>query len=85
MYTAELKHYPYSANGYAPLGYDAAWVLALALNKTMTHLNKNNKSVDNFSYEDAEFAQLLSRTLLNISTYGITVSPVVLNIIRVFS
>ncbi|CAH3111185.1 unnamed protein product [Pocillopora meandrina] len=72
MYTTELKHYPYSANGYAPLGYDAAWVLALALNKTMTHLNKNNKSVDNFSYEDAEFAQLLSRTLLNISTYGIT-------------
>lgn len=77
IYTTELKDYSYSANGYATLGYDAAWVLALALNETMTQLNESNKSVDSFSYEDAEFAQALSRTLLNLTTDGITVSPVV--------
>lgn len=77
MYTTVLKHYSYSANGYAPLGYDAAWVLALTLNETTTQLNENNKSVDSFSYEHAEFAQALSRTLLNLTTNGITVSPVV--------
>lgn len=36
MYQAKLTHYPYSPNGYAPLGYDAVWVLALALDKTFT-------------------------------------------------
>ena len=77
MYTAELKHYPYSSNGYAPLGYDAVWVLALALDKTMTHLKENNKSVDSFSYEDDEFAKDLSKMLLSIETNGITVSSVV--------
>ena len=73
VYKAELRHYPYSSNGYAPLGYDATWVLALALNKTVTQLRENNKSVDSFSYKDAEFAQDMSKTLLHITTKGITV------------
>lgn len=73
MYKEELKHYPYSSNGYAPLGYDATWVLALALDKTVTQLKEKNKSIDSFSYKDAEFAQDMSKMLLQITTKGITV------------
>ena len=73
MYKTELKHSPYSINSYAPLGYDATWVLALALDKTVKQMKEMNASVDSFSYKDAAFAQELSKTLLHINTNGITV------------
>ena len=78
MYKAELTHYPYSTNGYAALGYDATWVLALALDKTLSQMKEKNKSVDSFSYKDIEFAQDLSKMLLHITTKGITVGSVVM-------
>ena len=73
MYKAELQHHPYSHNGYAPLGYDATWVLALALDKTLTQWKEKNKSVDSFSYKDVKFARDMSKILLNLTTNGITV------------
>lgn len=73
MYKEELQQYPYSHNGYAPLGYDATWALALALDKTLTQWKEKNKSVDSFSYKDVKFAQDMSKILLNITTNGITV------------
>jgi len=43
MYQAKLTHYPYSPNGYTPLGYDAVWVLALGLDKTLTQRKEQGR------------------------------------------
>ena len=85
MYKAELTHYPYSPNGYAALGYDAVWVLASALDKTLTQMKENNKSVDSFSYKDSEFARDLAKMLLHTTTKGITVGSVVMLKLKWFS
>lgn len=76
MYETELQNYPYSSNHYAVFGYDAAWVLASALDKAETQLKEKNMTFNSFSYKNAEFAQILSKVLLHTSTNGISVSSI---------
>ena len=85
MYKAELTHYPYSPNGYAALGYDAVWVLASALDKTLTQMKEKNKSVNSFSYKDSEFARDLAKMLLHTATKGITVGSLAMLKLKCFS
>uniref|UniRef100_A0A5S6QQK2 G_PROTEIN_RECEP_F3_4 domain-containing protein n=1 Tax=Trichuris muris TaxID=70415 RepID=A0A5S6QQK2_TRIMR len=40
----------------APLAYDAIWAAAFAINCTMDKLNKRNKTISEFNYEDVDTA-----------------------------
>ena len=73
MYEAELQNYSFPNNCYAVFGYDSAWVLASALEKTVMQLKEKNMSLDNFSYKNANIAQELSSVLLRTNLSGISV------------
>ena len=73
MYEAELQNYSFPNNFYAVFGYDSAWVLASALEKTVMQLKEKNMSLDNFSYKSASIRQELRSVLLRTNLNGISV------------
>lgn len=73
MYEAELQNYSFPSNSYAVFGYDSAWVLASALEKTVMQLKEKNMSLDNFSYKSASIRQELRSVLLRTNLTGISV------------
>jgi len=73
MYEAELQSHFFPNNSYAVFGYDAAWVLASALEKTVMQLKEKNMSLDNFSYKNADITQELRSVLLRTNLNGISV------------
>lgn len=73
MYEAELQNYSFPNNSYAVFGYDAAWVLASALEKTVMQLKEKNMSHDNFSYKNADIKKELRSVLLRTNLNGISV------------
>ena len=69
MYEAELQNYSFPNNSYAVFGYDSAWVLASALEKTVMQLKEKNMSLDNFSYKSASIRkESVSYTHLTLPT-----------------
>lgn len=69
MYEAELQNYSFPNNSYAVFGYDAAWVLASALEKTVMQLKEKN----NFSYKNVDIKKELRSVLLRTNLNGISV------------
>ncbi|KAK7491340.1 hypothetical protein BaRGS_00017441, partial [Batillaria attramentaria] len=57
----------------APLGFDAVWAIALALNNTMQKLEEmgSSKRLEDFTYEDKEMSDLIFDSLLNVSFMGV--------------
>ncbi|XP_070188876.1 gamma-aminobutyric acid type B receptor subunit 1-like [Littorina saxatilis] len=54
-------------------GYDAVWAITLALNNTRQRLIEmgSSKGLEDFSYTDADMADLLYSSLLNVSFMGV--------------
>ena len=73
MYETELQSYSFTNNSYAVFGYDAAWVLASALEKTVMQLKEKNMSLGDFSYKNANITQELRSLLLRTNLSGISV------------
>ena len=73
MYEAELQNYYFPNNSYAVFGYDAAWVLASALEKTVMQLKEKNMSLDNSSYKNVDIKKELRSVLLRTNLNGISV------------
>lgn len=66
-------------NSYAPYGYDATWMLALALNYSIALLAKHNLSLSDVSYKSEQkhqLADILSKSVSSIRFYGMSVSHV---------
>ena len=53
--------------------YDAVWTIALALNSSISILGEN-KSLENFTYESVEMADVFTEAVANVSFEGISVS-----------
>lgn len=66
-----------SKNGtdlYVPFVFDAVWLIALTLNKSINPIQmKLNKSLENFTYKDSDMAQIFTETLQKLRFRGITV------------
>ena len=64
-------------NSYAPYGYDATWVLALALNHSVALLAKHDLTLSNFSYYNAQgrqMADIFSESVSIVRFNGMSVS-----------
>ena len=62
---------------YSGFAYDAIVAMALALNSSAQILAKRNKSLDEFTYKDAEMAQIFKDSLSNVKFLGFSVKPFV--------
>lgn len=56
------------------MAYDAVWSVALAFNKTMEQLAKNNTSLKDFTYTDREIADEIYAAMNSTSFLGVSVS-----------
>ncbi|XP_038071683.1 uncharacterized protein LOC119740441 [Patiria miniata] len=67
----------YTWNSLAPYGYDAAWAIALALNKSVEVLKSERygRRLEDFTYDDREMAELFF-TLLNETEFDGVSGPV---------
>lgn len=63
-------------NSYAPYGYDAIWCLALALNRSIAVLAKQNFSLTNFSYKSNEVLDVLYESVYITKFHGMSVSSI---------
>ena len=55
--------------------YDAVWTIALALNSSISILEKRGLGkLENFTYENVEIADVFTEAVANVSFQGITVS-----------
>ncbi|XP_044727880.1 gamma-aminobutyric acid type B receptor subunit 1 isoform X2 [Chrysoperla carnea] len=70
-YDIDNKRYP---EGYqeAPLAYDAVWSVALAFNKTMERLQKQGRSLKNFTYTDKETADEIYSAINSTQFLGVS-------------
>ncbi|XP_076755354.1 gamma-aminobutyric acid type B receptor subunit 1 isoform X2 [Xylocopa sonorina] len=70
-YDIDNNRYP---EGYqeAPLAYDAVWSVALAFNKTMEKLSKQQKSLKNFTYIDKEIADEIYSAINSTQFLGVS-------------
>lgn len=59
---------------YAAFAYDAVYAIALALNKSETDLMKYNKTLQDFTYDDVQMAQIIRTNMQNLLFDGISVS-----------
>ena len=59
---------------YAAFAYDAVYAIALALNKSETDLMMHNKTLQDFTYNDVQMAQIFRANMQNLLFEGITVS-----------
>ena len=54
--------------------FDAVWTAALALNRTITRLEKKNLSLMDFDYDDKHnISDMIYEEALNASFFGLTV------------
>ncbi|KAF6204850.1 hypothetical protein GE061_019013 [Apolygus lucorum] len=70
-YDIDNNRYP---EGYqeAPLAYDAVWAVALAFNKTMSRLNRQGKTLKNFTYTDKETADEIYSAINSTQFLGVS-------------
>lgn len=77
---ARPENLHYTWNHLSPFGYDAAWALALMLNRSidvLSHRNFSNgktRRLEDFTYDDAEMAQVFFDLLKETDFVGATVS-----------
>ena len=70
----------YTNNVYAPFGYDAAWAVALTLNKSAEILktkqfsDNRTRRLEDFNYDDVEMGKLFFDLLAETDFIGATVS-----------
>lgn len=63
----------YGALDMGPFGYDSAWVLAFALNKSIEILAESGKALEDFTYDRADIADVIFKSVGNLKFLGVTV------------
>lgn len=62
---------------YSGFVYDAIVAIALALNTSAEILARRNKTLDEFTYKDAEMTQIFKSSLLKVKFQGFSVKALV--------
>ena len=57
----------------APLAYDAIWAVALALNRTMSRLESNGTSLEEYNYENQAIAEIIKNEIGDVQFMGMSV------------
>ena len=63
----------YTYNMYAAFTYDAAWSIALMLNKSIPLLREKNKTLETLKYKDKEVAEIMRDILFLTDFWGMSV------------
>lgn len=77
-YEELLKRHNYTYNTYAAFTYDAAWSIALMLNKSIPLLQEKNLTLETMSYRDKEAAKVMRDTLFRTDFWGMSVCTFVM-------
>ena len=72
-YDELLQRHNFTYNMYAAFTYDAAWSIALMLNKSIPLLREKNKTLETMSYRDKEAAKVMRDTLFRTDFWGMSV------------
>ena len=72
-YDELLQRHNFTYNMYAAFTYDAAWSIALMLNKSIPLLREKNKTLETLSYRDKEAAKVMRDTLFRTDFWGMSV------------
>lgn len=65
---------------YSPWAYDAAWALAVALNKSMLYLGSNE--LENFSYNRSDIYDAIKRGMGEVFFQGVSVWSMIINVFK---
>ncbi|CAH3143342.1 unnamed protein product, partial [Porites evermanni] len=71
-YKQRLRSLNYNYNSYAAFTYDAAWSVALMLNKSISLLREKNKTLENMTYRDVEGARIMRNLLFQTDFWGMS-------------
>ncbi|EDO38317.1 predicted protein [Nematostella vectensis] len=71
MYTLHSQYHGLRTSLYGALAFDAAWLMALALNSSAQELGPNS-SLENFHYMSESMSDVIKRNLLKIEFVGAT-------------
>ena len=72
-YEDRLKKLNFTYNMYAAFTYDAAWSIALMLNKSIPLLREKNKTLETLKYGDKEAAEIMRDLLFRTDFWGMSV------------
>ena len=72
-YEDRLKTLNFTYNMYAAFTYDAAWSIALMLNKSIPLLREKNKTLETLKYGDKEAAEIMRDLLFRTDFWGMSV------------
>ena len=78
-YEERLQPHNYTYNMYAAFTYDAAWSIALMLNKSIPLLREKNQTLETMSYRDKEAAKIMRDTLFRTDFWGMSVCAYVMS------
>ncbi|CAC5391794.1 GABBR [Mytilus coruscus] len=71
-YTNLTQNGNYAALEYGPYGYDSVWVVAFALDKASQALLNISKSLEDFTYDSAEIADIIFHSVDKTNITGVT-------------
>ena len=77
-YDERRKRLNYTYHMYASFTYDAAWSIAVMLNKSIPLLRKKNKTLETIEYGDKEVAEIMTDMLSRTDLWGMSVCKAVL-------
>lgn len=78
-YEERLQRHNYTYNMYAAFTYDAAWSIALMLNKSIPLLREKNQTLETMTYRDKEAAKIMRDTLFRTDFWGMSVCTYVIH------
>lgn len=77
-YDERRRRLNYTYHMYAGFTYDAAWSIAVMLNKSIPRLRAKNKTLETVKYGDKEVAEIMTDILFRTDFWGMSVCKVVL-------
>lgn len=72
-YRERIQSQKYSYNSYAAFTYDAAWSVALMLNKSIPLLREKNRTLETMTYRDGVRANIMRDILSRTEFCGMSV------------
>ncbi|XP_048582695.1 gamma-aminobutyric acid type B receptor subunit 2 isoform X2 [Nematostella vectensis] len=72
LYLRQARNISYPINSYAAYGYDAMWVVALALNRTNTLLKESGLTLHNFTYDNKYIASIINESTAKTRFFGMS-------------
>ena len=77
-YEERLRRHNYTYNSYAASTYDAAWSIALMLNKSIPLFRERNQTLETMNYWDKEAAKIMRDILFRTDFWGMSVCTLLL-------